>query len=622
MLGPGGVGKTRFAIELARLARDDYAGGVWFVPLGSIDDPGLVLPRIATVLGIPDPDDPVARLGERVAGAATLLVVDTVEQVIGASVDLARLSRAVPALSILATSRERMRIDGEFLLDLPPMGLEDASALFAERARAGGRIVATDDPRLREICRLLDGLPLAVELVAARSRVLDLRQLSRRLDDRLDLAGRRDADPRQQTLRATIAWSHDLLDEGERSAFARLSVFASEWDLDAAEQVCGADPEIVLRLADRSLVRTHQADDGRRSQFFLLDTIRVFAAEQLEARDDRLRVTSRLDGYLVDTAVAKAPRLKENDQLDAFAWFDMALDDLRGAVKRLLEASDLRAAGLVLALVEYLWRRGLVREEDSLIEAALRQHPSEIERGRLLRSRGLSMLDRGEAIAAARDLVEARLVALAAGQSVDAASASYTLAHALLAQARHDEARALFEEVASTSGDPRLVALCHWGLGGMAKDAGDPDLALEELGAARRFHRSIEDRLGVAWIDALIAQVLVDRNSIGDPGLGCAALREAFETYGQLGALPGLLDALTALGFLALPAAPDIAGEAARWGRRILDRGERPEIQDMLAIERLERAVAAAGITPGNIPEGYGIEAAKWAQRALERLAS
>jgi predicted ATPase len=604
------------------LARDDYAGGVWFVPLGSLDDPGLVLPTIATVLGIPDPEDPVAGLGERVAGAATLLVVDTVEQVIGASVDLARLSRAVPALSILATSREPMRIEGERLLDLPPMGLEDASALFAERARASGRIMATDDPRLRELCRRLDGLPLAVELVAARSRVLDLRQLSRRLDDRLDLAGRRDADPRHQTLRATIAWSHDLLDEGEQSAFARLSVFAGEWDLDAAEQVCGADSEIVIGLADRSLIRTHQADEGRPGRFSLLDTIRVFAAEQLEARDERPRVTERLDGHLVDTAVARAPRLKENDQLDAFAWFDMAVDDLRAAVARLLEASDPRAAGLVLALVEYLWRRGLVREEDALIEAALLRDPGEIERGRLLRSRGMSMLDRGDAIAAERDLVEARSIAFAVGQPVDAASASYTLAYALLAQDRHDEARALFDEVASSSGDARLVALCHWGLGGMAKDVGDLDLALEELDTARRFHRSIEDRLGVAWIGALMGQVLVDRGSIGDPSLACATLGEAFETYARLGASPGLLDALTALGFLALPTAPDIADEAARWGRRILDRGYAPEIQDVLGIERLERAVAAAGIPPGTIPEGYGIEAATWARRALERIAS
>jgi len=622
VLGPGGVGKTRFAIELARLARDDYAGGVWFVPLGSIDDPGLVIPTIATVLGIPDSDDPVARLGERVAGASTLLVVDTVEQVIDSSVDLARLSRAVPALTIIATSREPMRIDGERLLDLPPMGLQDASALFVERARASGRIVATDDPTLRELCRRLDGLPLAVELVAARSRVLDLRQLSQRLDDRLDLAGRRDADPRQRTLRATIGWSHDLLDEGERSAFARLSVFAGEWDLEAAEKVCGADPEIVVRLADRSLIRTHRADDGRPGRFSLLDTIRVFAAEQLEARDDRPWLTGRLDGYLLDTAVARAPRLKENDQLEAFAWFDMSLDDLRGAVKRLLEASDARAAGLVLALVEYLWRRGLVHEEDTLIEAALLQHPGEIERGRLLRSRGISKLDRADAVAAERDLVEARSVAIAAGQQVDAASASYTLAHALLAQDRNDEARALFDQVASSSGDARLVALCHWGLGGMARDAGDADLALEELGAARRFHRSIQDRLGVAWIDALMGQILVERGSTGDSNLACAALAEAFDAYAHLGASPGLLDALTALGFLALPAAPDVADQAARWVRRILDGGYAPETQDALGIEGLERALAAAGIPPASIPEGYGIEAANWAQRAVERLAS
>jgi tetratricopeptide (TPR) repeat protein len=272
--------------------------------------------------------------------------------------------------------------------------------------------------------------------------------------------------------------------------------------------------------------------------------------------------------------------------------------------------------------VEYLWRRGLVREEEALIEAALLQDLGVIERSRLLHARGTSMLNRADAIAAEGPLVEARSIALAAGQEVYASRASFTLGHALLAQGRHHEARALFDQVASSSGDARLIALCHWGLGGMAKDMGDLDLALEELDTARRFHRSIQDRLGVAWIDALMGQILVERGSTGDSNLACAALAEAFDAYAHLGASPGLLDALTALGFLALSTAPEMADQAARWGRRILDGGYAPETQDALGIEELERALAAAGIPPASIPEGYGIEAANWAQRALERLAS
>jgi predicted ATPase len=284
IVGPGGTGKTRFAIELARLLGDDAEGGTVFVPLAPLRDAEFVLPAVADRLGAtaPDPAAIAARVGER----RTHVVCDNLEQLLpDAARRLAELVAAVPALRLFATSREALRIQGEAELDLPPLVRDEAVALFCERAQAVRPDVTATDAVV-QLCERLDGLPLALELAAARTKLLAPEALLDRLADRLDaLKGTRDAEERHTTLRATIAWSYDLLDEDEQRLFAQLGVFRGGCTLEAAETVCDADLDTLASLLDKSLLRRRTGLLGE-ERYWMLETIREFALEQLEAADE------------------------------------------------------------------------------------------------------------------------------------------------------------------------------------------------------------------------------------------------------------------------------------------------------------------------------------------------
>ena len=281
IVGPGGTGKTRFSIELARFLADEADAGTVFVPLAPVRDAALVVPLIAAHLGASgDTADAVAtRLGDKQAH----VVLDNLEQLLpDAARPIAELLAAAPSLRILATSREPLRIAGEVELDLPPMVEADAVTLFLERAQAI-RADIGDTPAVHELIQRLDGLPLAIELAAARVKLLGPEQLLERIGQRLDLLkGGRDADERHATLRATIAWSYDLLDEEEQTLFARLAVFRGGATLENAEEVCGADLDTLASLLDKSLVRRRTDADGE-ERFWMLETIREFARERLDA---------------------------------------------------------------------------------------------------------------------------------------------------------------------------------------------------------------------------------------------------------------------------------------------------------------------------------------------------
>lgn len=289
VVGPGGTGKTRFSIELARLLGDDADGGTIFVPLAPLRDANFVLPAIADRLGAssPEPAAIAARVGER----RTHVVCDNLEHLLpNAARPLAELVAAVPALRLLATSREALRIQGEAELDLPPLVPDEAVELFCERARAV-RPDVTATPAVTELCDRLDGLPLALELAAARTKLLAPEALLDRLADRLDaLKGSRDAEERHLTLRATIAWSYDLLDEDEQELFASLAVFRGGCTLETAELVCDADLDRLASLLDKSLLRRRTGRLGE-DRFWMLETIRGFALERLHAtgRENDLR---------------------------------------------------------------------------------------------------------------------------------------------------------------------------------------------------------------------------------------------------------------------------------------------------------------------------------------------
>ena len=289
IVGPGGTGKTRFAIELARLLADDADGGTTFVPLASIADPALVLATLAEALGVerPDTDSVAARIGTK----RTHVVVDNLEQLLpDAARTIATLTEAAPALRLIVTSRETLRIGAELELDLPPFELDEAVELFLARAQAirGG---LETSPAVAALCERLDRLPLAVELAAARTKLLSPEDLLERIGTRLDLLrGVRDADPRHATLEATIAWSYDLLGSDEQQLFADLAVFAAGSTLDAAVEVCDADLDTLASLLDKSLVRRRSDPDGT-TRYWMLETIRAFATARLaeSGREPSLR---------------------------------------------------------------------------------------------------------------------------------------------------------------------------------------------------------------------------------------------------------------------------------------------------------------------------------------------
>jgi predicted ATPase len=289
IVGPGGTGKTRFSIELARLLGDDADGGTVFVPLAPLRDPEFVLPAVADRLGAsaPDPAAIAARIGER----RTHVVCDNLEHLLpGAARALAELVAAVPGLRLFATSREALRIQGEAELDLPPLVRDEAVALFCERAQAVRPDVTRTDAVV-QLCERLDGLPLAVELAAARTKLLAPEALLDRLSDRLDaLKGTRDAEERHMTLRATIAWSYDLLDEHEQALYASLGMFRGGCTLETAELVCDADLDTLASLLDKSLLRRRTGRLGE-ERYWMLETIREFALERLREswREDDLR---------------------------------------------------------------------------------------------------------------------------------------------------------------------------------------------------------------------------------------------------------------------------------------------------------------------------------------------
>ena len=270
LTGPGGGGKTRLALQAAGAAADEYPQGVWWVPLAAVVDPASILDEASRSLGAPG--ELAATIGDR----RLLLVLDNFEHLIDAAPALSELLAGCPNLDLLVTSRERLRIAGENVYPVPVLARAEARELFTTRARAVSPDF-TPDATVDLLCERLDDLPLALELAAARTVMLSSEQLLERLGSRLDLLrGGRDAESRQQTLRATIEWSHDLLEPDEQRLFARLAVFAGGCTLEAAEAVCGADLDTLQSLVEKSLVRVR--DEGR---FWMLETIRELALERL-----------------------------------------------------------------------------------------------------------------------------------------------------------------------------------------------------------------------------------------------------------------------------------------------------------------------------------------------------
>ena len=324
LTGPGGVGKTRLAVAVGERLRDRYAAGTVFVPLAAVTDPGLVLDGIGRAVGadLAGTGPPLQALGERLADGTWLLILDNLEQVIEVAAELSELLASCPGVVMLATSRTALGLAAEREYPVPPLALpggavmkpaelaaSPAVALFVDRAQAvrpGFTLTAANAAAVAEICRRLEGLPLAIELAAARTRLLDPSALLRRLASSLDALGTGAVDlpERQRTLRATVEWSVGLLDGAELSLLETVAVFVDGWTVEAAEQVAGLDEDQALELSEalarHSLIYLDSTDSGPRSR--MLETIRVFVAERLAARPDVAEIQRRHAGYYRELA--------------------------------------------------------------------------------------------------------------------------------------------------------------------------------------------------------------------------------------------------------------------------------------------------------------------------------
>jgi predicted ATPase len=344
LTGAGGSGKTRLALQAAGAAADNYPQGMWWVPLAPVRDANAVLETAARALGAP------GALAEAVNERRLLLLLDNFEHVIDAASSLSSLLAQCPKLDVLVTSRERLQLGAEHVYPVPVLARSEARALFTARARALRPGFEPDDA-LDQLCARLDDLPLALELAAARTTILSTEQLLSRLRKRLDLLrGGRDAEVRQQTLRATIEWSYDLLNGDEQRLFARLGVFGGGCTVAAAEAVCDADLDRLQSLVDKSLVRLREKD-----RFWMLETIREFALERLRESGEREETRRKHAKFFL--ALAESAHLT-SDAIDLGQRHDLVIpeqDNLRGAIDWALAAGEIVLGLRLVIAIEQFW---------------------------------------------------------------------------------------------------------------------------------------------------------------------------------------------------------------------------------------------------------------------------
>jgi predicted ATPase len=464
LTGPGGSGKTRLAIEAAAELVPAFKAGVFWVGLATLRDSALVLDTVAQTLGAQD------RLVEHIGTRELLLLLDNLEQVVDAAPDLATLVEACPNLRLLVTSRELLRVRGEVEYPVQPLAEPDAVDLFCARAGLGS------DATVSELCRRLDNLPLAVELAAARTAVLSAAQILERLGQRLDLlkAGRA-AEPRQQTLRATIEWSYDLLDPEEKQLFAGLAVFRGGCTLAAAEAVADANLDVLQSLVDKSLVR-HTGE-----RFWMLETIHEFALERPREADVAVRHARH---YLQLAEDAHAQLIREPR-----SWLgrlEAEHDNLRAALDHLGASNDVeRAAQLAGALHRFWAMHGHLHEGGERIERllALAVRPTAV-RARLLDAAAVMAFNRADYPTARRRAQDALALHDQLGEAWGATYSQLLLGNAASGEDDFETAARLTEWAAlrfRELGDDFYARLANGNVGYYLQELGELDRAREVL---------------------------------------------------------------------------------------------------------------------------------------------
>ena len=578
LTGPGGTGKTRLALQVAADTVDEFPDGVYGVLLAPVTDPEVVPLELARVLGIDEmPTQPIVEaLKAGLAGRRTLILFDNFEHVGAAASLLADLLAACPRLKLLVTSREPLRIAAERQYPVPPLPESDAVMLFVERARAVRPDFALTDetaPIVAEICERLDGLPLAVELAAAWSKVLPPAALLRRLERRLELPASRSADvpTRQSTLREAIAWSYDLLSDEERRLHARLSVFMGGCTVEAAERVADPDGELgidvlegIASLVDRSLLRESEDDEGE-PRFAMLATIREYAREHLKKRgeeDEFLRRHAREFARFAEEADA---RVRTGDQLFWFSRLESEHDNLRAALDSSAANGDEETALRLGGALGWFWYahghalEGCARLTDVL--ARTENAPEEL-RARPMYALGVLLDQRGEPERAA-ELVERSLAVFRKhGEQERLARALNSLGTIKRGLGDLEAARSLLEEsirVRRELGDEPGTAGALSNLGVLAFEQGDLDEAEARFTETLALDHTHGNEWGAAVaLDNLVAVVL----ERGDYDRAGELIRD------NLGAAERLADReLIAFGLEKAAVLAAAQGNAARAGR-------------------------------------------------------
>ncbi|HYM83987.1 MAG TPA: adenylate/guanylate cyclase domain-containing protein [Candidatus Dormibacteraeota bacterium] len=674
LTGPGGTGKTRLALQLAAAVADRFPDGLWFVALEPIRDPTLVASTIARTLGLADSGSrPAAELvAEAIGTHSLLLVLDNFEQVVEASPVVADLLRACPNLAVVATSRAALRVSGEQefavpglptppdpthltayaaaqmpdaarQLDPDELGQYEAVRLFIARAlavRPEFRVTNENAPAVAGICARLQGMPLAIELAAARVKLLTPDAILVRLQRQLDLlaSGGRDLPERQRTLRGAIAWSYDLLDEGGRRLLDRLSVFVGGCDLAMAERVCGPADEVgadvfdgLAALADQSLLRVTEADGE--SRFEMLETIRSFASERLETSGEAPLIRRRHAEAFLELAETAAPHLSGADQREWLDRLERDHDNLRAALEWAVAQPEPEiAARLGFALWRLWQQRGYLneaRERLEMIRAAGWQL-SPVVQARLLEALGgvyYWQADHG----GAKDAYSATLaIWRSLGDKREIANALYNLSYADIqlmmtgqtADADHavklmEEALGLTREAGDRAGEANIL----WALGSI-------DYFLERLETAERWFdeglagfRATGHRTMESWALHMLGAVQLKLGRLDE---AVASWGLAFRQFRDAGDLPGvtmLLDDFSAVAVQRgdLPRAARLRGAArhlqassgaalAAYVEEEFETRTRPSAVTAMSAEDLERYGAEGAAMPLDEVMAYALD--------------
>jgi len=542
LTGPGGAGKTRLALAIAERLLADLADGAFFVGLEDAHDQTTVASEVAAALGVRERPDRDLEQGvkDHLRERELLLVLDNFEQVVSAAPLVAELIAAAPRLRVIVTSRAVLRLAGEQDLEVPPLSLPDpqhlpapaalsqyeAVALFIERARAvkpDFAVTNENAPAVAEICSRLDGLPLAIELAAARIRLLTPQAILDRLDRSLPVlaSGSRDLPMRQRTLRGAIGWSYELLGETEQRLFTRLAAFAGGWTLDAAEAVCNPDGELgietidgIASLVDESLIHPVVGQDAE-SRFAMLQVIREFATEKLDATPDGEDVRRRHAGHILELAEEAEPQLI---RVDVKRWqhrLRREEENLRAALRWLVERGDAETGSRIAGAIWRFWHYwGQLREGIRWLESML-ELPTSKQSGAA----------RAKALGGLAGLV-------------------YWLGDAERADRLYQEALATYRQI----GDGHLTAETLFASAYTAVGRNDFAAAIERAEAARDEYQRIGDRAGelltTAWLRT--GPYVMGVGGSFDDAL--AATRESVEVSRQLGRA---LDEADGLGTLA-----------------------------------------------------------------------